>query len=153
MIKQLFEKGNIGHKITRNRFVAQPMEGNCADKGGSVSQLTINKYKNLAEGNWGIIIVEALSVTPTSLARKNALVLNEKNLDGFKKLVNEIKLINPEALILFQITHSGSISNPNFSEQVAISPLSEGRLLSTDEIEKNKRGICKMCSFGRRSRS
>ena len=95
MIKQLFEKGNIGHKITRNRFVAQPMEGNCADKGGSVSQLTINKYKNLAEGNWGIIIVEALSVTPTSLARKNALVLNEKNLDGFKKLVNEIKLINP----------------------------------------------------------
>lgn len=36
MIKQLFEKGNIGHKITRNRFVAQPMEGNCADKGGSV---------------------------------------------------------------------------------------------------------------------
>lgn len=143
MIKQLFEKGNIGHKITRNRFVAQPMEGNCADKGGSVSQLTINKYKNLAEGNWGIIIVEALSVTPTSLARKNALVLNEKNLDGFKKLVNEIKLINPEALILFQITHSGSISNPNFSEQVAISPLSEGRLLSTDEIEKIKEGFVK----------
>lgn len=138
MITKLFEKGTIGHKTAINRFVAQPMEGNCADKGGAVSSLTLNKYKKLAEGNWGTIIVEALSITSTSLARKNALVLNENNLDGFKKLVDEVKRINPEALILFQLTHSGSVSNPKFSEQVAISPLSEGRLLSSDEIENIK---------------
>ena len=143
MITKLFEKGTIGLKTTNNRFVAQPMEGNCADKGGAVSSLTLRKYRNLAEGNWGTIIVEALSVTPNSLARKNALVLNEKNMDGFKRLVDEVKHTNPDALILFQITHSGSISNPDFSEKVAVSPLSEGRLLSTDEIERIKDGFVK----------
>lgn len=138
MIEKLFEQGRIGGRTVINRFVAQPMEGNCAEKGGAVSPLTLNKYRSLAEGGWGVIIVEALSVTPDSLARKNALVLNEANLDGFKRLVDEVKCIHPDILVLFQITHSGSISNPDFSERVAVSPLSEGRLLGTDEIEAIK---------------
>lgn len=138
IIDKLLEKGSIGQKTTSNRFVAQPMEGNCGNTNGAVSELTINKYKKIAEGGWGIIIVEAISVTPYSLARKHALIMNRENLDGFKRLVDQVKSINPDAIVIFQITHSGSISNPAFSEQVAVSPLSEGRLLSSDEIEKVK---------------
>lgn len=141
MLEKLFEKGSIGQVVTSNRFVAQPMEGNCSDANGAVSELTINKYRELARGGWGIIIVEAISITPYSLARKHALIMNRKNIDGFKRLVDQIKTINPEAIVIFQITHSGSISNPSFSEQVAVSPLSEGRLLSSDEIEKIKDGF------------
>lgn len=40
--------------------------------------------------------------------------MNYRNLDGFKKLVDQIKAINPDVTLLFQITHSGSISNPVF---------------------------------------
>ena len=137
-MENLFKKGIIGNRIIQNRWVAQPMEGNSSGLGGAVSVLTIDKYKKLAAGGWGVIIVEAISVTSGSLARKNALVMNHRNLDGFKKLVDQIKAINPDVTLLFQITHSGSISNPVFSEQVSVSPFSEGRLLSSDEIEQIK---------------
>ena len=137
-MENLFKKGIIGNRIIQNRWVAQPMEGNSSGLGGAVSALTIDKYKKLAAGGWGVIIVEAISVTSGSLARKNALVMNHRNLDGFKKLVDQIKAINPDVTLLFQITHSGSISNPVFSEQVSVSPFSEGRLLSSDEIEQIK---------------
>ena len=137
-MENLFKKGIIGNRVIQNRWVAQPMEGNSSGPGGSVSELTIDQYKKLAAGGWGVIIVEAVSVTSGSLARKNALVMNYRNLDGFKKLVDHIKAINPDVTLLFQITHSGSISNLVFSEQVSISPLSEGRLLSSDEIEQIK---------------
>lgn len=46
------------------------MEGNSSGPGGTVSELTIDKYKKLATGGWGVIIVEAVSVTSGSLARK-----------------------------------------------------------------------------------
>lgn len=141
MFEKLFEKGKIGSLTTANRFVAQPMEGNCADAGGAVSQLTLDKYRKQAAGDWGTLIVEAISITHGSLARKNCLVIDRKNLDSFKHLVSTIKTVHPEVVVLFQITHSGSVSNPEFSERVAVSPLSEGRLLSSDEISRIRDGF------------
>ena len=139
MYNQLFSSGKIGNRISINRFVAQPMESNDAVDGGKVSEQTIHKYVQLAKGGWGTIIVEAISVTPKSLARKNALIINRENLDSFKKLVLEVKKANPEVILLFQITHSGRNSNPAFSEKTTVCPGSnEGRLLSTDEIQEIK---------------
>jgi 2,4-dienoyl-CoA reductase-like NADH-dependent reductase (Old Yellow Enzyme family) len=42
------------------------MESNDAVDGGKVSERTIQKYVQLAKGGWGIIIVEAISITPKS---------------------------------------------------------------------------------------
>ena len=137
-MKQLFTPCKIGRRIAVNRFVAQPMEGNCANAGGSVSELCLEKYRQQAKGKWGIIIAEAISVTPNSLGRKDALVMNRQNLDSFKRLVDTVKNINPEALVLFQITHSGSVSNPDFSEKVCVTPEGEGRYLSADEVMQVK---------------
>ena len=139
MYNHLFNPGKIGNRVSINRFVAQPMESNDAVDGGKVSEQTIQKYVQLARGSWGTIIVEAISVTPKSLARKNALIINRENLDSFKKLVFEVKKANPEVILLFQITHSGRNSNPAFSEKTTVCPASnEGRLLSTDEIQEIK---------------
>lgn len=137
----LFEKGRIGRCETANRFVAQPMEGNCAEPGGAVSELCLRKYRSLARGGWGTIVAEAISVTSDSLARKNALVMNRRNLDGFKRLVDTVKTENPDAVLLFQITHSGPVSNPLFSERVCVSPGGEGRCLATEEIERIRDGF------------
>ena len=135
----VFTKSNIGYFTTANRLVSQPMEGNDAVDGGKPSERTINRYKKLAHGNWGVVIVEAISVVNTSLARINGLILNERNLDSFKKLVDEFKKINNETVLLFQMSHSGMKSG-NFSEKVTLCPgqSSEYKYLSTDDIENIK---------------
>jgi len=137
-MEQLFTSGRIGQRSTTNRLAAQPMEGNCGGAGGAVSELCLEKYRQQAKGKWGIIIAEAISVTPNSLARKDALVMSRQNLDGFKRLVDAVKQINPDTVLLFQITHSGPVSNPTFSEKVCVTPGGEGRYLPTDEIARIK---------------
>ncbi len=131
-----FSGCSIKGVVIPNRFVSQPMESNDADKGGKVSEQAIARYIKLAQGQWGIVIVEAVSISQTSMGRKNGLIINKDNSGGFKKLVDEFKSINPDSLILFQITHSGQKSG-NFSEKVAICPDAgkECRYLETDEIE------------------
>jgi 2,4-dienoyl-CoA reductase-like NADH-dependent reductase (Old Yellow Enzyme family) len=134
---QLFSPCPLGGVKTSNRFVSQAMEANDAEPGGQVSERAIERYKNLAQGGWGIMIAEAISVTEKSLARKNGLVLNSKNLDGYKRLVEEVKKINPKVIFLFQLTHSGRNSNPAFSEKVRVCPEANdgSRMLQTEEIQ------------------
>ncbi len=132
----LFTATPIGPRIAKNRFVSQPMEGNDSDN-GKVSPRTLQRYKKLAEGNWGIIIVEALSINANSLARKNQLVLNDSTLPSFQNLIAEMKAIDPETLILLQITHSGRKSGKAFSSPTALyDPQPEEHLLTTSEIQQ-----------------
>ncbi|RLD12300.1 MAG: hypothetical protein DRI44_01040 [Chlamydiae bacterium] len=133
----VFDECNLRKLTAVNRFVSQPMEGNDCVDGGKPSEMTINRYKKLAQGTWGVVIVEAISVVSTSLARINGLILNEKNLDSFKKLVEEFKKINNDSILLFQISHSGMKSG-DFSEKVTLCPgqPDEYKYLSTDEVEE-----------------
>jgi len=134
----LFSPCRIGKKSAPNRFVAQPMEGNDSDR-GSVSVFEIEKYLQLARGGWGVIIIEAISISFTALARKNQLILNDKTFHSFKNLVSEMKKIAPDTIILFQITHSGRKSGKDFSQPVALyNPAAGEHLLQTDEIESIK---------------
>ncbi len=135
---KLFSPGQLGSKKTTNRLVSQAMEANDAAPGGGVSERTIERYKRLAQGKWGIVVIEATSVTEKSLARRHQLIMHERNLDGFKKLVCEVKQINPDCMLLVQLTHSGQKSHPAFSEPVSICPVSKNgaRTLSSDEIQQ-----------------
>jgi len=111
------------------------MEGNDGEPGGKVSERTLDRYRKLAAGNWGIIVVEALSITEESLARKNQLVINRENLEGYKLLVSEMKRIAPDTLVLFQVTHSGRKSGKAFSNPTALyDAAADEHLLTTGEI-------------------
>lgn len=137
----LFSPAEIGNKPAPNRLVSQAMEGNDGDVGGAVSQRAIERYCRLAEGNWGVVIVEALSVTDTSLARKNGMVINRKNIDGFKELVRRFKAINSQSILLFQISHSG-LNTGSFSRRTSICPgIEDTHYLSTEEIEEIKKSF------------
>lgn len=137
----LYASFKIGSKTAPNRLVSQAMEGNDGGPGGSVSERALNRYRKLAEGKWGIVIVEALSVTAQSLARKNGMILNRENLQGFKTLVSDFKKINPEGLILFQISHSGYKSGP-FSRKTTICPgIRDADYLTTEEIEEIRKSF------------
>jgi 2,4-dienoyl-CoA reductase-like NADH-dependent reductase (Old Yellow Enzyme family) len=128
----------IGEKTAPNRIVNQPMECNDADEAGNPTNLTFNRYRKLAEGGAGIIIVEALTITQESRARKNQLGIYEKTAPTLEKLVKEMKGINSKSLILFQITHSGQLSGAGFSRLVSVYPLpgKETHILTEGEIEK-----------------
>ena len=59
----------IGTRTAPNRLVNQPMECNDADASGNPTELTLERYRRLAEGGAGMITVESLSVSPRSRAR------------------------------------------------------------------------------------
>jgi 2,4-dienoyl-CoA reductase-like NADH-dependent reductase (Old Yellow Enzyme family) len=92
-----------------NRLVAQAMESNGGEK-GAVTPEVIQRYKRLAEGGWGMVFVEATSITEGQLARVRGLVITEKTLDGFGRLVESFREANGRSLLLFQLTHAGRLS-------------------------------------------
>lgn len=139
----------FGARRAPNRFVAQPMEGNDGEDGGRPSPRTLERYRALGRGAWGITVVEAVSVVEDCLARVNQLVLNERNLDAFKRLTAAYREGNPEGLLLFQITHSGR-KGTGGTVPTALYP--EGapagaRLLSEDEVERIRDRFVKAASL------
>jgi 2,4-dienoyl-CoA reductase-like NADH-dependent reductase (Old Yellow Enzyme family) len=132
----------------RNRLAAQAMEINSAGTGGSVSEKILNRYNKLARGKWGIVFVEAISVTPISLARRNGLVMSEKNLSGFKRLVHEFKRYDEKALIMFQLTHAGRVAG-DFSRRAGV--YSNGNpdiaQLTSSELDRIRDDFIKACKL------
>lgn len=101
----------------KNRFCVHPMEGSDAGPGGSVSRLVTERYKGFAKGGSALIWFEAVSVLPQGRAGPNQLLINKENLEGFKKLIEEVKLQGLksngfEPKLLMQLTHSGRFSKP-----------------------------------------
>ena len=144
-MSKLFEPLKIRNHTLPNRFFSQAMEANDGENGGQPSERSINRYIELAKGNWGGVSVEATSIIESSLARVNGLIINRKNLDSLKRLVEVFKKHNDKTCLVLQITHSGERSG-GFSEQVTVTPKSfadparnaNARYLSGDEIEKIK---------------
>ena len=127
----------IGKKVAPNRIVNQPMECNDGDASGKPTDLTFKRYRRLAEGGAGIIIVESLTITYESRARKNQIKISEETAPELERLVKEMREVNDQPLILFQINHSGSVSGADFSKVVSICPTEDPDLhvLTEEEIE------------------
>ncbi len=125
----------LGGRRIANRFVAQAMEMNCADPGGAISEQNIERYRKLARGRWGMVFVEAIAVAEEGVARPRGLLINHRNLDGLKKLVDAFKS-TADSLLLFQITHAGrETADP--SRRVTVYDDATGiRHLDRDELER-----------------
>jgi len=137
-VEMLSSPIQIGKRIAANRIVNQPMECNDGDSEGNPSPLTLQRYRNLAEGGAGIIVVESLTISYESRARKNQLKISEETGKGLERLVKEMREVNPRPLILFQINHSGRISGAAFSRVVSLCPTGDLKihLLTEKEIEE-----------------
>ncbi len=128
---------SIGTKTAPNRIAMNAMECCDADPEGAPSDVTFERYENLFTGNAGMIIVEALSVIDESKGRLNQLLALPKNENAFKAFVRRMKDINSKPLMIWQLTHSGELSNEEFSTRVCAKPLPGlgGKLLTEDEVE------------------
>jgi 2,4-dienoyl-CoA reductase-like NADH-dependent reductase (Old Yellow Enzyme family) len=112
------------------------MEGNDGDAGGAVSSRALERYRRLGEGRWGVVVVEALSVDESSLARRNQMILSRANLDGFRRLADTYREANPDGVLLFQITHSGAKAGP-FSSPTALYAREGGaQVLTEAQVEE-----------------
>jgi 2,4-dienoyl-CoA reductase-like NADH-dependent reductase (Old Yellow Enzyme family) len=128
----------IGKKTAVNRIVNQPMECNDGDSSGNPTELTFKRYRNLAEGGAGIIVVESLTLSYESRARKNQLKISEETAKGLQRLVKEMREVNPKPLILFQLNHPGRHSGAAFSRVVSLYPTGDEtiHLITEKEIEE-----------------
>ena len=130
----------IGNKTAPKRWVNHPMECNDSDGNGNPTDLTFDRYRQLASGGAGMITVESLTISPRSRARKNQLEITARNAEALARLVKEMREINDRSLIIFQINHSGNVSNGSFSEMVSYFPTENPdiTILSDDDVEEIK---------------
>ena len=108
-------------QIIGNRFCILPMEGWDATNDGLPTELTKRRWHNFAISGakllWGC---EAAAVSPEGRANPNQLLINEKNLDAFKSLYNEVVSdhatkfgSSSDLLVGLQLTHSGRFAVPD----------------------------------------
>jgi len=137
-LEMLSTRIQIGNRTAPNRIVNQPMECNDGDAKGNPTELTYKRYRRLAEGGAGIIVVESMTISHESRARRNQLKISEETAEGLEKLVREMREINNQSIILFQINHSGRISGSEFSRVVSLNTTGDPdvHILTEEEIEE-----------------
>lgn len=119
----LLQPLKIGNLTAQNRFFMQAMECNDEDESGNPSDITLERYQNLARGEAGLVSLEAISITRESRSRDNQLTIMPQNEKALTAFIKKVKEVNPNMLFVFQLTHSGELSNPDFSRRVTVNPL------------------------------
>jgi len=86
-----------------------------------------------------VILVEALSVIDESRGRLHQLTALPQNQAALAKFAQEMKKINDKPLMLWQLTHSGELSHPEFSKRVCVKPFPgyEGELLTEEQVDEH----------------
>ena len=135
MIDYLARPLRIHTKTAPNRIVYHPSECNDADDEGNPTDLTLERYRNFAEGSPGLIFVEACGVSRESRGRINQLSALRPNVHGLKRIVDTIRDVDPNIVILFQISHDGRRSG-RFSRVVTVYPADDSAIevLTTKEL-------------------
>jgi 2,4-dienoyl-CoA reductase-like NADH-dependent reductase (Old Yellow Enzyme family) len=133
----------IGTHTSMNRFFSQAMECNDGDADGTPTDLTYQRYENLFKGEAGLISLEAITITDKNRSRMNQLFIMPKNQAALAKFVRRMREVNPKPLFIFQLTHSGELSNPEFSKRLSVKPLPgfTADVFTEDEFEKIMAGF------------
>jgi len=128
----------IGTRHCENRFFIQAMECNDQVEGGKPSPQAIDRYSKLMEGEAGLVSLEAISITEENRSRRDQMLITEENRGALTEFVRKVKAVNPKSLFIFQLTHSGELSNPGFSKRVTVKPLPGlgGDILSEEEVDR-----------------
>jgi len=136
----------IGGRIARNRFLAQPCEHNHARADGSFSNPLLDFYRRMKAGNWGVVVVETTATSSREKCRKHELVLTDeaKNEGSWQNFFQEMKTketdqrrAEGDTLWVLQITAAGhmNVAGPPRALFNGQRELPNGPVLSTDEID------------------
>jgi 2,4-dienoyl-CoA reductase-like NADH-dependent reductase (Old Yellow Enzyme family) len=128
----------IGNKTAANRFVVLPNESNDGLDSGAPSERSIGRYKKYVEGQAGIVFSESVLADIGGRARIHQLYLGDETVDGYARLIDELRKVNPKVIYIIQVDHCGSLADPEFSDPIAIyrRESDPARLLTDDEIQQ-----------------
>ena len=70
-----------------------------------------------------MVSLEAITITDKNRSRMNQLFIMPKNQPALTKFVSRMREVNPKPIFIFQLTHSGELSNPEFSKRLSVKPL------------------------------
>jgi 2,4-dienoyl-CoA reductase-like NADH-dependent reductase (Old Yellow Enzyme family) len=134
----VFQPIKIGNLTAQNRFVINAMECCNADTEGNPTEKTYTRYRTLFEGGAGLIDLEAITVQWESRSREFQLSVMPRNQKALAKFVAEMRKIDSKPLFVWQLTHSGELSNTSFSRRVCVKPLPGfgGDVIDEDYVEK-----------------
>lgn len=142
---------SIGNRVIPNRLACQAMEGCDGTADGSPDELTMRRYKRLAEGGAGVIWFEATACCHEGRANPRQLWIHEGNLDAFRRAVDDIRAWAMAAcghvpLIIMQDTHSGRYSKPDGFPAPIIAynnpifekdkPIDKSRIVSDERLDR-----------------
>lgn len=118
-ISILFDRIQVAGKVLPNRFVVHPMEGFDSDAVGTPGELAFRRYGRYAAGGSGLIWFEGTAVIAEGRSNSRQLMISERTVDTFKRLVEETRKAgqetfgtNHDPLLILQLTHSGRYSKP-----------------------------------------
>jgi 2,4-dienoyl-CoA reductase (NADPH2) len=118
-VSVLLEKMPLAGRLLPNRLAVLPMEGADAETDGAPSEWTRRRYRRFGAGGCGIVWCEATAVRPDGRSNPHQLMLTERTLGGFAKLVDEARSAAKKEwgpahrpLLILQLTHAGRFSKP-----------------------------------------
>jgi NADPH2 dehydrogenase len=113
-LEAIFKPIRIGKLTIGNRLAIHPMEGCDGTLDGKPDELTFRRWKRFGASGVKLIWGEATAVVEEGRANPRQLLLNEKNLSEFAKLVQTTRKAHKETwgddsdlVIGIQLTHSG----------------------------------------------
>ncbi len=118
-VSPLLEPVTLAGRAVPNRLAVLPMEAADAGPEGGPSDPTFRRYRAYAAGGAGLIWVEATAVRPEGRSNPRQLLIDERTVGAFAKLVDETRAAAKSAwgaghrpLLVLQLTHSGRFSKP-----------------------------------------
>jgi 2,4-dienoyl-CoA reductase (NADPH2) len=137
----LFTPYRIKNLMLKNRLTMAPMYVGYGNTNGSVSDVCLEHYKNMAATGVAMVVVENASVHFTGLsAPKSLRIDDELYLPGLRNLAKTIQ--NQGALAFQQINHAGRYAAVD--QAIAPSPITTG---DTTPIEMTARAIDAVVEF------
>ncbi len=117
---KLFETFNISQMQIANRFVRSATMDN-QGKDGIVSELQVNRYRELAVGKVGLIVSSGLFPSQDGRAAPGQLGIHQDDMiPSLQKLVDVVHQNGGK--IAAQLMHGGWFSNPNVSGMPVVGP-------------------------------
>ncbi len=122
----LFTPQRVGHVDIKNRFVHSATYEGMAGSDGQVTDTLIKRYRQLAEGEVGLIIPGFMYVHPLGRAYNAPMgIHSDEMIDGLTRLVSAVHEFDSK--IFFQINHAGQQTSPNDIGQTPLAPSSSVR--------------------------
>lgn len=122
----LFTPQRVGHVDIKNRFVHSATYEGMADPDGQVTDTLIKRYRQLAQGEMGLVIPGFMYVHPLGRAYNAPMgIHSDEMIEGLTRLVKAVHEFDSK--IFFQINHAGQQTSPNDIGQTPLAPSSSVR--------------------------